>query len=71
MKFLGNQIHLHVLKRRYCARVHNLLMYDTISRDVIARWSYPFVPELMNEDETPDHAGTNLNFGCFGYFTVF
>ena len=38
---------MHVIKHRYCARVHNLYMYDSVSHDVLSRWAYPFVPELM------------------------
>jgi hypothetical protein len=29
----------------YAARVHNLRSYDAISRDLLARWAYPFVPD--------------------------
>ena len=59
-QFLGNQIHLHVLKHRYCSRVHNLYMYDAVSRDVLARWTHPYVPEIMHEDHTPKHEGTKV-----------
>ncbi|KAI3886443.1 hypothetical protein MKX03_036730 [Papaver bracteatum] len=30
---------------RYAARVDDLKSYDTISKDVIQRWTYPFVPD--------------------------
>lgn len=29
----------------YAARVHNLRSYDAISRDLLSRWAYPFVPD--------------------------
>jgi hypothetical protein len=29
----------------YAARVHNLRSYDAVSRDLLARWAYPFVPD--------------------------
>jgi len=48
---------MYVLKHRYTARVHNLYMYDAISRDVLARWTYPYVPEIMYEDLTPSREG--------------
>nr|XP_006816689.1 PREDICTED: translation initiation factor eIF-2B subunit epsilon-like [Saccoglossus kowalevskii] len=42
-RIMGNQIHLHLLHTEYAARVSNLYMYDAISKDVIHRWTYPFV----------------------------
>jgi hypothetical protein len=33
------------LQGEYAARVHNLRSYDAISRDLLARWAYPFVPD--------------------------
>ncbi|XP_074650422.1 translation initiation factor eIF2B subunit epsilon-like [Tubulanus polymorphus] len=44
-EILGNTIHVHVIEDDYAARVSNLMMYDAVSKDVIARWSYPLVPE--------------------------
>ncbi|KAI3916714.1 hypothetical protein MKW98_021753 [Papaver atlanticum] len=32
---------------RYAARVDDLKSYDTISKDVIQRWTYPFVPDVQ------------------------
>lgn len=29
----------------YAARVHNLRSYAAISRDLLARWAFPFVPD--------------------------
>lgn len=29
----------------YAARVHNLRSYDAVSRDLLARWAFPFVPD--------------------------
>ncbi len=31
--------------QEYAARVHNLRSYDAVSRDIVARWCYPFVPD--------------------------
>ncbi|XP_056598541.1 translation initiation factor eIF-2B subunit epsilon-like [Triplophysa dalaica] len=44
-EILGNQIHMHVTKDGYGARVSNLLMYDSVSSDMIRRWIYPITPE--------------------------
>ena len=48
---------MHELKHRYCARLHNFYMYDAVSRDVIGRWNYPFVPEILFDDLSPLHEG--------------
>ena len=42
----GNTIHCHVLDSGYTARISNLRMYDLVSRDIIARWVFPFCPDL-------------------------
>uniref|UniRef100_A0A8C2EVS9 Translation initiation factor eIF2B subunit epsilon n=1 Tax=Cyprinus carpio TaxID=7962 RepID=A0A8C2EVS9_CYPCA len=50
-EILGNQIHMHVTKDGYGARVSNLLMYDTVSSDMIRRWIYPITPEANFADQ--------------------
>uniref|UniRef100_A0A671KVD5 Translation initiation factor eIF-2B subunit epsilon-like n=1 Tax=Sinocyclocheilus anshuiensis TaxID=1608454 RepID=A0A671KVD5_9TELE len=50
-EILGNQIHMHVTKDGYGARVSNLLMYDTVSSDTIRRWVYPITPEANFADQ--------------------
>ncbi|XP_056326828.1 translation initiation factor eIF-2B subunit epsilon [Danio aesculapii] len=50
-EILGNQIHMHVTKDGYGARVSNLLMYDTISSDMIRRWIYPITPDANFADQ--------------------
>ncbi|KAJ3299908.1 hypothetical protein HK104_006059 [Borealophlyctis nickersoniae] len=42
---LGKTIYCHVLDERYAARVATPQMYDAISKDVLARWTYPLVPD--------------------------
>lgn len=44
-------------RQEYAARVHNLRSYDAISRDVLARWAYPFVPDtnLATRGDGPTH----------------
>ena len=42
---LGNKVHVHVTRREYAARVHNLRAYDAVSRDLLQRWAFPFVPD--------------------------
>nr|XP_034300396.1 translation initiation factor eIF-2B subunit epsilon isoform X2 [Crassostrea gigas] len=44
-------IHMCVLNDGYTGRVSNLQMYDTVSRDVICRWSYPLVPDTQTDNQ--------------------
>ncbi|KNC98198.1 translation initiation factor eIF2B catalytic subunit epsilon [Spizellomyces punctatus DAOM BR117] len=44
-ELLGKTIYCHLLKSHYAARVATPHMYDAVSKDVLARWSYPMVPE--------------------------
>ncbi|QUC17161.1 uncharacterized protein UV8b_01402 [Ustilaginoidea virens] len=41
----GKAIYADVLDHGYAARASNLQMYDSISRDILGRWTFPFVPE--------------------------
>ncbi|XP_034039331.1 translation initiation factor eIF-2B subunit epsilon [Thalassophryne amazonica] len=50
-EILGNQIHMHVTKDGYGARVSNLLMYDSVSSDLVRRWVYPLTPEANFTDQ--------------------
>ncbi|XP_061653733.1 translation initiation factor eIF-2B subunit epsilon [Phyllopteryx taeniolatus] len=50
-EILGNQIHLHVTRDGYGARVSNLLMYDSVSSDLVRRWVYPLTPEANFTDQ--------------------
>jgi len=43
---LGNKLYVTELGRQeYAAHVRNLRAYDSISRDIIQRWAFPFVPD--------------------------
>ncbi|KAM9844732.1 translation initiation factor eIF2B subunit epsilon [Aulostomus maculatus] len=50
-EILGNQIHMHVTKDGYGVRVCNLLMYDSVSSDLMKRWVYPLTPEANFTDQ--------------------
>lgn len=41
----GKMIFTHIVEDGYAARASNLQMYDAISRDVLGRWTFPFIPE--------------------------
>ncbi|XP_061747243.1 translation initiation factor eIF-2B subunit epsilon [Nerophis ophidion] len=57
-EILGNQIHMHVTKDGYGARVSNLLMYDSVSSDLVRRWVYPLTPE----SNFPDQKGWSCTY---------
>eukprot|EP01023_Acetabularia_acetabulum_P016719 TRINITY_DN1826_c0_g1_i2.p1 TRINITY_DN1826_c0_g1~~TRINITY_DN1826_c0_g1_i2.p1 ORF type:complete len:677 (-),score=106.37 TRINITY_DN1826_c0_g1_i2:1026-2999(-) len=42
---LGNKLYAYPLSREYAAQVHNMRSYDAVSRDIIGRWTYPYVPD--------------------------
>lgn len=50
-QILGNQIHMHVAQDGYGVRVSNLLMYDSVSSDIVRRWVYPVTPEANFTDQ--------------------
>ena len=39
------RIHTHVVDEHYAARVRDLRSYDSVSRDVVGRWTYPLCPD--------------------------
>ncbi|WYZ34181.1 hypothetical protein EsH8_I_000457 [Colletotrichum jinshuiense] len=41
----GKAIYAEVLEDGYAARASNLQMYESISKDVLGRWTFPFVPD--------------------------
>ena len=41
----GKTIHTYILEDQYAARVRNLHAYDSVSRDILARWAYPLCPD--------------------------
>lgn len=41
----GKFIYTEIVENGYAARASNLQMYNSITRDVIARWTYPLVPD--------------------------
>jgi translation initiation factor eIF-2B subunit epsilon len=51
---LGLRISTHILREEYAARVRTPRLYGSISRDLIARWMFPIVPESnLLEEERP------------------
>ncbi|KAF3454378.1 hypothetical protein FNV43_RR04825 [Rhamnella rubrinervis] len=43
---MGYKIFTHEIQSSYAARIDNFRSYDTISKDIIQRWTYPLVPDV-------------------------
>lgn len=41
----GQTIHTEIVSEGYAARVRDLQSYESVSRDVLGRWTYPLVPD--------------------------
>lgn len=41
------KIYTHEIHSNYAAKVENFRSYDTISKDIIQRWTYPMVPDIQ------------------------
>ncbi|CAH1792295.1 unnamed protein product, partial [Owenia fusiformis] len=44
-EILGHTMHCYMVEKDYAARVSSLHMYDAVSKDVMNRWSHPYVPD--------------------------
>ncbi|CAL5185651.1 unnamed protein product [Lathyrus oleraceus] len=49
---MGYKIFVHEIRSDYAARVDNFRSYATVSKDIIHRWTYPLVPDVMNFGNT-------------------
>ena len=45
-EILGSKIYCHFLQDEYAVRVRNTHLYDSVSKDILGRWAYPFVPDV-------------------------
>ncbi|KAK4596189.1 hypothetical protein RGQ29_014294 [Quercus rubra] len=43
---MGYKVFTHEIHSNYAARIDNFRSYDSISKDIIQRWTYPFVPDV-------------------------
>ncbi|GKV07540.1 hypothetical protein SLEP1_g19300 [Rubroshorea leprosula] len=43
---MGYKIFTHEIHSSYAARIDNFRSYDAISKDIIQRWTYPYVPDV-------------------------
>lgn len=44
---MGYKIFTHEIHSSYAARIDNFRSYDSISKDIIQRWTYPLVPDIQ------------------------
>ncbi|XP_062221600.1 uncharacterized protein LOC133920954 [Phragmites australis] len=51
---MGYKIYTHEIHSSYAARIDNFRSYDTVSKDVIQRWTYPFVPDVISFGDCPE-----------------
>ncbi|OIW13547.1 hypothetical protein TanjilG_29288 [Lupinus angustifolius] len=51
-QLMGYKIFVHEIHSDYAARIDNFRSYDTVSKDIIHRWTYPLVPDVMNFGNT-------------------
>jgi len=45
-EILGNKIFVHTISGAYAARVKDLRTYNSISQNIIHRWTFPMVPDV-------------------------
>ncbi|KAK9673477.1 hypothetical protein RND81_12G169700 [Saponaria officinalis] len=45
---MGYKIYTHEIHANYAAKVENFRSYDTISKDIMQRWTYPLVPDVQS-----------------------
>lgn len=58
---LGKSIFVHTIAEEYAARVRSTYLYDSISKDVMYRWSFPMVPDSnFHADHTYRHRRGNV-----------
>ncbi|OVA19098.1 Bacterial transferase hexapeptide repeat [Macleaya cordata] len=50
---MGYKIFTHEIHSSYAARVDNFRSYDTISKDILQRWTYPLVPDVQFSGNCP------------------
>ncbi|KAI5798343.1 nucleotide-diphospho-sugar transferase [Pyronema domesticum] len=55
----GKTIHTHIVTDGYAARVRSLQTYDSVSKDIIGRRTFPFVPD--------SNLGTDQNYTVNGH----
>lgn len=42
---LGNKLYMHEVHDRYATRIRSLRCFAAVTKDIMARWTFPFVPD--------------------------
>ncbi|XP_031499945.1 uncharacterized protein LOC116264101 [Nymphaea colorata] len=50
---MGYKIFTYEIGSSYAARIENFRSYDTVSKDILQRWMYPFVPDVQFSGNCP------------------
>ncbi|CAA0374690.1 unnamed protein product [Arabidopsis thaliana] len=50
---MGYKIFTHEIHSSYAGRIDNFRSYDTVSKDIIQRWTYPYVPDINFSGNRP------------------
>uniref|UniRef100_A0A1J3HTX4 Translation initiation factor eIF2B subunit epsilon n=1 Tax=Noccaea caerulescens TaxID=107243 RepID=A0A1J3HTX4_NOCCA len=50
---MGYKIFTHEIHSSYAARMDNFRSYDTVSKDIIQRWTFPYVPDINFSGNRP------------------
>jgi len=45
---MGYKIYTHEIHSSYAAKVENFRSYGTVSKDILQRWTYPLVPDVLS-----------------------
>ncbi|KAH9519871.1 Translation initiation factor eIF-2B subunit epsilon [Bulinus truncatus] len=69
-EIMGHKIHISIIQDKYAARVSNLQTYDAISKDIIARWTYPLVPDMFGSANGERIQYGRHNIYCSGDVTL-
>ena len=48
---IDSTLYMHEVEEHYGARISDPMTYLAVSRDVMARWTFPLVPDLMDAEE--------------------
>ncbi|XP_059147407.1 translation initiation factor eIF-2B subunit epsilon-like [Physella acuta] len=57
-EIMGFKIHMSIIHDKYAVRVSNIQTYDAVSKDILARWSYPLVPDIFGSSH-----GERIKYG--------
>ncbi|KAG2171432.1 hypothetical protein INT43_009093 [Umbelopsis isabellina] len=61
---LGKTIYTHISNESYAARIQNSQQYDSVSNDILKRWTFPIVPETnLQETDLYEYSRGNIYKG--------